>query len=311
MAMSTDAPMALRVIVLCGGPTAEREVSLNSGRCVHQALRSIGMDSTLVVLEDENLAELDCLEFDVIFNAIHGAFGEDGTLQRLCQEKGLILTGCSAEACKKAFNKVTAKQILENNNIPTPAWATVTAKDDCLAAIRQAGLTLPLITKPVCGGSSQGMTLVKDLKELPAAIAMASEYDNNVLVEKVITGRELTIGILEDRALPVLEVRTKREFYTYAAKYDDDDTEYICPAELSPEVSARVQGYALAANNSLGVEEYSRVDVQVDENDNPYVFDINTIPGMTSHSLLPKAAAVVGMDYPQLCMKIIEMAWMR
>jgi D-alanine-D-alanine ligase len=311
MGVASDTVRGKRVAVLCGGPSAEREVSVASGRAVHQALRGAGLSSTLVVLEGADLAEMAGLEVEIVFNALHGAFGEDGTVQRLLAARGLPYTGSRPDACALAFDKAEAKRVFHERGVPTPPWLTLTESDGQAAALVTETLRLPVAVKPVRGGSSQGVSLVTGIDELGPALGAALGYDDRAMVETLVRGRELTVGVLEGEALPVVELRTPRAFYDYEAKYRDEQTEYLCPAELPAEAEAATRQAALEACGWLGAEHVARVDLILDENDRPWVLEVNIIPGLTDHSLLPKAAAAAGIAFPDLCIRLLELAWRR
>ncbi|MFH0911304.1 MAG: D-alanine--D-alanine ligase [Planctomycetota bacterium] len=301
----------LSIAVLCGGPSSEREVSLESGRAVHAALASLGMKTRLVDIRGQDLSELKGLVFDILFNALHGAFGEDGKLQRLLNEAGLAYTGSNPSACERAFDKLRAKALFAVRGIPTPAWTALGDRESPRYALERENLSLPVVVKPVRGGSSQGVTLVHEEKDLARGMAAAAAFDRAILIESLIRGRELTVGILDGHPLPAIELRTPREFYDYAAKYSDDRTQYLCPADLEPELRRRTEEASIAAWNAVGAEHFARIDLILSPDGTPYILEVNTIPGFTSHSLLPKAAAAAGMDFPRLCLKIVELGWER
>jgi len=311
MAVDEAEAIKLRVAVLCGGPSPEREVSLSSGRAVHEALAGLGVASRLVDLPAADLLPLDEVECDVAFNALHGEFGEDGAVQRLLEERGLAYTASRAPACERAFDKVRAKRLFARRGLPTPAWTGIGPDEPLQPALAAAGLDIPVVAKPVHGGSSQGVTLVGDRGELQAAVAAAAEYDRAVLVERLIEGREVTVGMLDGEALPVVELRTPRTFYDYTAKYADEKTEYLCPAPLPQAAAEEARRVGLAACEAVGAEHFARVDLRLDRDLRPYLLEVNTVPGFTSHSLLPKAAAAVGIDFPHLCLRIVALGWAR
>ncbi len=306
-----DEARRLRTAVLCGGPSAEREVSLDSGRAVTAALREAGVPVECVELADATPGPLDGLDPDICFNALHGAFGEDGALQRLLDERGLAYTGSGAAACALAFDKTAAKDALAAAGVPTPAWTVVAPGTDAAAAVASAGLAGAVVTKPVRGGSSQGVTLVRERSALAAGVRCAQAYDGRVLIEQLIEGRELTVGVLDGEALPVIELATDRAFYDYEAKYLADDTRYLCPADLPTAVAARVTETALAACAAFGLQHFARVDCMLDADGTPWVLEGNAIPGFTGHSLLPKAAAAAGIAFPELCLRILALGWAR
>ncbi|NOZ23228.1 MAG: D-alanine--D-alanine ligase [Planctomycetes bacterium] len=299
----------LRVAVLMGGMSSEREVSLMSGRAIENALRAAGYEVRGVDVTDRELSTLNGYMPDVAFVALHGYFGEDGGVQTVLERKGIPYTGSGVEASKLAMNKVASKEAFIEHGIPTPDYCAVTK--GCTQEKRAAcieGLGLPVVLKPVAEGSSVGVAIVKEMSSLSAALEDCFQYADHLLVERYIQGREITIGVLGNEALPVIELRTKREFYDYQAKYVDDDTEYITAPDLGEGCTERVQATALRAHNVLGCRGFSRVDMMVDREGKEFVIEINTIPGFTSHSLLPKAAAAVGIDFPRLCDRILKLA---
>lgn len=286
-----------KITVLQGGPSTEREVSLRSGAAVAKALGEAGYDVTSVTVEGEEVVIPAGTE--LVFVALHGTFGEDGKLQRILSRLGLPFTGSSEAASRDAFDKVVSKSIFIENGLPTP-------KSQLVAKLEDLTLPLPVAVKPPCQGSSVGVTLVFNQEQLKVALDDALKYGERALVEMLIVGKELTIGILDDAALPVIEIHPKAGFYDYQNKYTAGATEYLCPAPLDAEVTAAVQRVALRAHQALGCGAYSRVDIMLAEDGQPYLLEINTIPGMTATSLLPKAAKAAGMTFPELCSRIAE-----
>jgi len=293
------------VTVMLGGPSAERKVSLATGQAVAQALRSNGHE----------VHELDPVTPDwtlpagteVVFLALHGTYGEDGTVQRQLDLLGVPYTGCAAEASRVAFDKVLTKEACIRAGVPTARYTTVQSA----TAPLPAELALPLVVKPACQGSSVGLRFVTTAAEWPTAIAEALKFDDEVLVEEKITGRETTVGILDGRALPLVEVRPRSGTYDYQSKYTAGATEYVCPAELDAATTARLQAAALGAFAAVGGRDYARVDVMVTAAGEPVVLEVNTLPGMTGTSLLPKAAAAAGLSYVELCERMLELALSR
>ena len=299
----------LRVAVLMGGMSSEREVSLMSGKAIENALRSAGHSVRAVDVSDRELATLNGYVPDVAFIALHGYFGEDGGVQTVLERKGIPYTGSGVSASKLAMNKVASKEVFIEHGIPTPDYCAVTKS--CTEEERAAcieGLGLPVVLKPVAEGSSVGISIVREMAQLPAALEDSFQYADHLLVERCIDGREITVGVLGQEALPVIELRTKRQFYDYQAKYVDDDTEYIVDPDLGEECTERVKATALRAHRALACTAFSRVDMMVDKEGKEYVLEINTIPGFTSHSLLPKAAAAAGIDFAGLCNRILELS---
>lgn len=292
----------LRVVVMLGGPSAEREVSLRSGTAVAKALRSLGHDVFEVdpLDGDFDLPE----ETEVVFLALHGTFGEDGTVQRRLDQLGMIYTGCDAEASRTAFDKVLTKKLCIEAGIPTPKFLVANSAKARLPESWQP----PLVIKPVRQGSSVGLQFIERIEDWQSALAASLKFDSEVLVEEQIIGRECTVGILADEALPVVEVRPKVGSYDYRNKYTVGCTEYFCPADFDTTTTKRIQDAALDAFKAIGGREYARVDVMVRANGDPVILEVNTLPGMTETSLLPKAAAAAGLNYAQLCQRMLDLA---
>ena len=293
------------VTVLAGGISAEREVSLESGKAVHKAMLRLGHRSTLRDIGPDDLSALD-MRADFVFVALHGEFGEDGTVQEELERRGLCYGGSGPEASRVAMDKVEAKRRFEQAGIPTPRWMAV----DLDEAIESAPpFTVPAVVKPVASGSSVDTTIERTPRGLDGAIATVITRHGAALVEEYITGPELTVGILGDSALPVCRIVSAREFYDYQAKYVNDDTRYLFDCDLPAKLLERVQTLSLEAHRVLGCEAFSRVDWMVDEKTlEPFVLEVNTIPGFTSHSLLPKAAGRIGLSFDDLCARIIELS---
>jgi D-alanine-D-alanine ligase len=291
-----------KVAVLMGGPSAEREVSLRSGAACSAALRRAGWRVYDVdVRGPEFVLEPDTA---VAFLALHGTFGEDGTLQRLLEERRVAYTGCGAQASSDCFDKIRAKGIFLEARVPTPKCEVLTP-----ASVREVTLEVPYVVKPARQGSSVGISVVRESGQLAAALEEAFRFDDRVLAEEFVDGRELTVGILGVEALPVVEVRPKSGFYDYSSKYTVGASEYEVPARMSDAATRAVQAAAVAAFRAAGCRDYARVDVLLDRrNEQPSVLEINTLPGMTETSLLPKAAAAVGIGFEELCSRMAEMA---
>ncbi|OVZ56630.1 D-alanine--D-alanine ligase [Pigmentiphaga sp. NML080357] len=297
-----------KVGVLYGGKSAEREVSIMSGTGVHQALRNAGVEAHLFDTGMRSLAELAEERYDRVFIALHGRYGEDGTLQGALELLGVPYTGSGPLASALAMDKTMTKRIWVNEGLPTPRFEVLDRTSD-LAAVA-ARLGLPLIVKPPHEGSTIGVTKVADVAGMRAAYGLAAEYDEQVLAESFVQGRELTVAILGTgaaaRALPVVEIVAPEGNYDYEHKYFTDDTRYLCPAPLPPAVTQRVQEVSEAAYRVLGCEGWGRVDVMLDADNQPYLLEVNTSPGMTGHSLVPMAAAASGMSYEALCVEILR-----
>lgn len=295
----------LDITVLAGGPGGEREVSLNSGRAVHEALIRLGHRAELCDILPGDMAALD-RPADFAFIVLHGEFGEDGTVQAELERRGMAYAGSGPAASRRAMNKVEAKRCFKRAGVPTPEHAV--AEPGTCAAIARS-FPLPAVVKPVASGSSVDTSIVETRAALADAVeAVVAKY-GRALVERCIRGPELTVGILGDHPLPVCEIRTLRAFYDYQAKYIDDDTQYLFDLDLPARVLDEVQSLSLTAHRALGCEAFSRVDWMVDGTTlKPYALEVNTIPGFTSHSLLPKAAARAGVGFDELCARIVELS---
>ncbi|HEX7578242.1 MAG TPA: D-alanine--D-alanine ligase [Verrucomicrobiae bacterium] len=292
----------LNITVLLGGPSAEREVSLRSGVAVAKALRSLGHKVCEMDPKDGKFALPE--ETDAVFLALHGTFGEDGTVQKLLDGLGATYTGCDADASRIAFDKVLTKKLCVEAGVPTAKFLVVESE----TAPIPKDLPLPLVVKPVRQGSSVGLQFVERAADWPGALAEALEYDTEVLVEEKIIGRETTVGILDAKPLPIVEVRPRTGAYNYRNKYTAGCTEYFCPADFDPATTRRIQAAALGAFHAIGGRDYARVDVMVRADGSPVVLEVNTLPGMTETSLLPKAAAAAGLSYAELCQRMIDLA---
>lgn len=292
----------LKIAVMLGGPSAEREVSLRSGTAAAKALRSLGHE----VYEVDPLHGAFDLppEIDVVLLALHGTYGEDGTVQRRLDELGEIYTGCDAEASRVAFDKALTKQRCLKAGIQTAKYLVVNSVETSWPK----DWPPPLVVKPVRQGSSVGLQFVERVEDWQNALAEALKFDSEVLVEEKIIGRECTVGILANEALPVVEVRPKVGSYDYRNKYTAGCTEYFCPASFDKVTTRRIQDAALGAFKAVGGRDYARVDVMVRDNGEPVVLEVNTLPGMTETSLLPKAAAAAGLNYAQLCQRLVDLA---
>ena len=298
----------LKIALLLGGPGSEREVSLVSGNSVYDALCRAGFtDVTKVDVHGPDFRLPEGTE--LAYNIIHGTFGEDGTLQAILEERGVPYTGAGSRSSALCFNKSESKKVFLEAGVPTPHAEIL----DCSHGIVMPSLPLPFVIKPPCEGSSVGVHIVRRQEDVLPAMEEAVTHGTTVLVEEFIQGKELTVGILDGKALPVIHICPRSGFYDLSNKYPwmnmGGGTDYICPADLPEETAANVQEAALKAYKAAGVEVYGRVDVLLREEDGaPFVLEINTIPGMTPSSLLPKAAAASGWPYEDLCEKIAELS---
>jgi D-alanine--D-alanine ligase len=297
----------LKIAVLMGGPSEERAVSLRSGAAVVNALTSTGAKVMSVDVREAGFVL--SVKADVVFIALHGTFGEDGTLQRMLEEHGIAYTGSGSHASACAFDKIAAKGRFKAAGIPTPK-CEVFDRARCDLK-RLAALGFPLVVKPSRQGSSVGVSIVQEETDLEEACQIAWRYDHHLLAEQFITGRELTVGIFDGRALPVIEIRPKHDFFTYEAKYTKGQTDYLVPAPLDKSVEGQVKAAALRAHDCLGCRDLSRVDLILGEKNQPFVLEVNTIPGFTETSLVPKAAAAAGIEFRDLCARLVALALAR
>jgi D-alanine-D-alanine ligase len=292
----------LNITVLLGGPSAEREISLKSGAAVATALRSLGHQ---VYEVDPRTGELKLpANTDVVFIALHGTYGEDGTVQQQLEALNVAFTGCDSVASRVAFDKVLTKQRCLDSGIPTARFVVL----DSPGASWPAGWRPPVVLKPVRQGSSVGLQFVDRVDGLKTALAEALRYDREVLMEERIVGREVTVGILAGEALPVVEIRPKQGGFDYHNKYTAGATEYSCPASFPADVTARIQAAGSEAFEAVGGRDFGRVDVMINEAGEPIILEVNTVPGLTDTSLLPKAAAAAGLTFPQLCQRMVDLA---
>jgi D-alanine-D-alanine ligase len=294
-----------KIAVLMGGPGSERDVSLATGRGVSKALRSLGAEVVDVDVRDEKFVLPKDVDF--AFITIHGTFGEDGELQKILEERGVPYTGDGVEASRAAFDKVLSKEKFREHNVVTPEWEVVEVG-------RRPTISVPLVVKAPRQGSTVGVVIVKDASELDSAMAEAGKYDRTLLIEKFVPGRELTIGVIGDQALPILEIIPKGGFYDFNNKYPflnpqaGGGAEHVCPAKIDPAKTKQIQEQALDAFRSLGLVVYGRVDILLSDSGNTFVLEVNNIPGMTEASLLPEAAAAAGISYVDLCARIIALS---
>ena len=299
-----------KVAVMFGGTSAEREVSLMSGQAVLAALQSQGVDAHAFDPAARPLEDLKREGFARVFIALHGRGGEDGTLQGALTLLGVPYTGSGVLASALAMDKWRTKLLWQAVGLPVPACEVLTGQSDFAGVVQRLGL--PLFVKPAREGSSIGIIKVKAAADLPAAYAEAAKYDTLVLAEQALLGGEYTVPVLgegEDiRALPAIRIVPATEFYDYEAKYFRDDTRYLCPSDLSPAAETRMRELAVAGFKALGCRGWARVDFLLDAAGNPHLLEANTAPGMTSHSLVPMAARVSGLDFPELCLAILELA---
>ncbi|MDJ0906730.1 MAG: D-alanine--D-alanine ligase [Woeseiaceae bacterium] len=293
-----------RVAVMLGGTSAEREVSLNTGAAVLAALQARGVDAHAWDPGEKTLAEFAAAGFDRVWIALHGTGGEDGAIQGALQWLDVPYTGSGVMASALAMDKIRSKHLFEAAGIPTPDYAVIRHEADAVLAAEELGF--PMILKPSGQGSSVGMSKVFEQDDLAEAVALALRYSEVALAERCIVGDELTVSVLQGEALPTIRVETPRVFYDYRAKYESDRTEYHCPGTGDAETEALYAGIAVAAFQEIGCAGWGRVDFMTGEDGQPLVLEVNTIPGMTSHSLVPMAAKQAGIDFEELCWRILE-----
>lgn len=306
-----------KILVIMGGPSDERDISLKSGKTVLSALRGAGFDVRELDIPIDSATrflerKLEEIVPDVCFLTLHGRFGEDGEVQRILSRYNIPYTGSGPEASLRAFNKLITKEILLRNNIPTPQYIPIGKGMDSIN-----GLPYPIVVKPACQGSTIGVKVVETQAELSRALREAFMY-GDVLAEKFIYGRELTVGIFGDTALPVVEITLGRKntsegsargtIFDYNAKYRDPDTRYIVPAQVTSKVENEVKRLALLTHNALGLKGFSRIDIILDKNEIPYILEANSIPGLSERSLFPMACRASGISFEGMCISLLEMA---
>jgi len=294
-----------RVAVLMGGTSAEREISLMSGNAVYQALINVGVDAFKLDVKDNAIEQLQNLKADRVFNILHGRGGEDGQLQAVMDLLGISYTGSDVGASALAMNKLLTKRVLRGSGLPTPEFQVLNSENDCKQLLNELGL--PVFVKPNLEGSSIGMTAVTTAEGLIPAYEKARQF-GAVFAERCIIGPEYTAGFLGDEVLPLIKLETPREFYDYEAKYFSDDTIYTCPCGLNEETISIINKLVTETIKVTGVKHWGRVDIMLDENAQPFIIEINTVPGMTDHSLVPMAAKQAGLNMSELVLKILELS---
>ncbi|MCX6349036.1 MAG: D-alanine--D-alanine ligase [Candidatus Aureabacteria bacterium] len=297
----------LTVGVLMGGPSAEREISLKSGRAVTAALRSRGVRVLEIGEKEEVAAGIESSGIDLAFIALHGRFGEDGQVQSLLEARGIPYTGSGVEASRLALHKVLSRRRFEAAGLAVPPYRVIGPGEE----IGVAPFPGSVVVKPSSEGSSIGLSIVGGGEEYRRACAAARRYDREIIAEKYLPGQELTVGVLEERALPVIKIVPRKLFFDFEAKYTRGMTDFILPAPLPPDRYREVQEAGLRAHRALGCYAYSRADIILGEDGVPYVLEVNTIPGFTATSLFPRAAAAAGVEFPDLCLKLMALALLR
>ena len=292
-----------KVAVLMGGVSAERAVSLKSGQAILDGLRRKGVDAHGVDASPENIGTLRAEGFDRAFIALHGRWGEDGVVQGALQAIGMPYTGSKVLGCALSMDKVRSKQVWQALGLPTAKYRVLKSEDDLAGLVEELGL--PLFLKPAREGSSVGVGKVIAETELLEAYRSTAKIGDDVLAEQFIEGAELTCAVLKGKALPLIRLKTSNEFYDYQAKYESDDTQYLCPAGLDSELEEQIKAYALKAFDALDCDVWGRVDVMLNSNQEPLLLEVNTVPGMTSHSLVPMAANAIGLSFDELVVSIL------
>lgn len=300
----------LKVAVLAGGVGSERDVSLNSGRTIYAALQETQVNAVMSDITPDDTRILDDRTIDVFFLALHGQFGEDGGVQTILEQRNLVFTGSGAEVSRRAFDKIESKAAFAQVGAMVPRQIIVGPNDtERTLGQKLAAFSGRVVVKPVRQGSSVGVEIVDDLTSAAKKAVECFKTFGDCMIEEFIKGREITVGIINGAALPVIEIRSKSAFYDYNAKYIDDSTEYLFDTLTDAALIAGIQQTALDCFNALGCRHLSRVDFILTDNGVPCVLEINTLPGFTSHSLLPMAARKAGIPTPDLCRRIIEAAW--
>jgi len=293
-----------------GGISEERDISIQSGTCVAQALEEAGLNVITADIQPGNLAVLDNSDLDVFFLALHGRFGEDGQLQQILEDKALIYTGSDPKASRLAFDKLASKKIFAQAGINVPPAVEFNLGIGIEQLVEQLQrLGGPYVVKPLRQGSSVGISIVSQPQQAISVAKKTYAEFGDCMIEKFISGREITVGILEEQALPIIEIRSKTGFYDYRAKYLDERTEYLFDTIEDAVLSARIKTAALDCFAALGCRHFARVDFILGQDDIPYALELNAIPGFTTHSLLPKAAARAGLSMSDLCVRIVEAAY--
>jgi len=292
-----------KVAVIMGGESAEREISLESGRAVHSAFLKIGIDSHMIDYQKNSFKQLINDNFDRVFLALHGRGGEDGTVQKELESVGLPYTGSDASSSALAMDKIKSKSIWRDGGLATPNSIEINKNSNWDNVVEQVGL--PVMVKPVREGSSFGAAKVEKKENLFSAWSNASQFDERVMAESWVEGSEYTVPILDEMVLPIIKLETKREFYNYDAKYNDSNTKYICPCGLDKVFESSIGEVSKKACQLLGVSGWSRVDLMIDSNEQEWLIEVNTIPGMTSHSLVPMSAKKAGISFEQLVTQIL------
>jgi len=295
-----------KIAVLAGGISSEREISLKSGSAVFNALKCKGEEVELIDIKKNPEGIIKNLKADLAFIALHGKFGEDGSIQRMLEDVKIPYTGSGVESSRLALDKIASRNIFMKHKLNTPTYKILNKRVDISYIANE--FETPFVVKPQFEGSSIGLSIVADTAHTKTALDMAFDYGDSAIIEEYIHGRELTVGILGEESLPVIEIVTTHNVYDFQAKYLDEGTRYVVPAKIDKDTQKNVQESALLAHQALGCRDFSRVDMRMDRDGLIYILEINTIPGLTERSLLPKAASARGITFMDLCMKLVHMA---
>jgi len=304
-----------RIGILMGRPSTERKISLKSGKAVYKAFKQLGLDVVPIDIKTDkkaqNLRLIKSRNINCAFIALHGRFGEDGQVQRVLEILKIPYTGSGVRASKMAMDKAISRKVFVDAGLNVPKYRVLNKSRGPLRAgdSFRNNLTFPLVIKPATHGSSIGLSIIDKEKDLKRALDFAFSFDEKVVVEEYIAGRELTVGVLDERALPVIEIIPKNKFFDYEAKYRPGLTDYVVPARLEEKITNKIQKTALLCHKKIGCFGCSRVDIILNSDNRAFVLEVNTIPGMTNTSLLPKAARVIGIEFDELCLKLIKFAY--
>jgi len=302
-----------RIGILMGGPSSERDVSLKSGKAVYESLKGANLDVVAIDIEtdnaEDNIKLIKSFNIDCAFLALHGRYGEDGQVQEILDSLGMPYTASGMYASKLAMDKVASRKIIEVHGLHVPRYVALNRVAYNSNWKIPGTFSCPLVIKPATHGSSIGLSIVDKDADVNKAVEFAFQFDEDILIEEYIEGRELTVGILDEKPLPIVEIIPKKRFFDFEAKYSAGMTEYVVPANLEKEIARKVQVVGLAVHKLLGCSGCSRVDIILSRDNTPYVLELNSIPGLTPTSLLPKAAKVAGIEFQQLCIKLIELAY--
>lgn len=302
-----------RIGVLMGGPSSEREISLKSGKAVYEALKEAGVEVTAIDIKTDNLKEnislIESKRINCAFIALHGRFGEDGSIQEILEMLKLPYTGSGVTSSRLAMDKIASRKIFASCGLKVPKYVVAEKTPGNTNQPIYDNLNLPLVIKPATHGSSIGLSIVDKEEDFKNALDLAFTFDERVIIEEYVRGREVTVGILGNRALPVIEIIPKKRFFDYEAKYQPGLTDYVVPAELEERIARKIRQAALSAHKLLGCFGFSRVDMILNKDNLPFVLEVNSIPGLTSTSLLPKAAKSIGIEFAELCLKLIKFAY--